>query len=435
MASLKDRVYQIQQAIVLQEAYDKYQLLAGALQVDKGIALSLDQSYMSKFDVADELRKFVKDKTNKPPAEIKPLLDPAKTITDIVKEGNFDKLQDYLNNLSAAEYEPPIQSPFKSASGVDVIPLPNKTTQDPRRTGRVIKPGPVDVLKGTEIQKWLINNSVLYGFVPYADNALYYIGVDQIKNQLKSAGDKEAELKKIVGKFLKNASALSQLSLTAQKVIENKLPDASNFPDPGNLEAIPNHNVQNNSGKILDLVVIGGQAVWRPVALAFLAMQADAKKSGINLKINSGFRPAFGKNAKVVSSKGNTITLTTQETLRRDKSRWVGRSGFSGSDEDFVFKAGSSKYSAATAPPGSSNHGSGIAIDLNIGGRDNFQPLNTANYVWCCKNAHRFGFVRTVGSEEWHWEYLPEKAKLGPYAVLKTKTKFYADLGLTNLTV
>jgi len=435
MGSLKDRVYQIQQAIVLQEAYDKYQLLVGALQVDKGIALTMEQSYMSKFDVADELRKFVKDKTNKPPAEIKPLLDPAKTITDIVKEGNFDKLQAYLDNLLPAEYEPPIQSPFKSASGIDVIPLPNKTSRDPRRTGRVIKPGPVDVLKGTEIQKWLINNSVLYGFVPYADNALYYIGVDQIKNQLKSAGDKEAELKKIIGKFLKSASALSQLSLTAQKVIENKLPDASNFPDPGNLESIPNHNVKNNDGKILDLVVVSGQPVWRPVALAYLAMAAEAKKAGITLAINSGFRPAFGANVKAITSKGNTQTLTTQETLRRQKSRWVGRSSFQGSDEDFVFKAGSSKYHPETAPPGSSNHGSGIALDLNVGGRNVFQQLNTANYVWLCKNAHKFGFVRTTASEEWHWEYLPQKAVKGPYAVLTGKQKFYADLGLNNLTV
>ena len=31
-------------------------------------------------------------------------------------------------------------------------------------------------------------------------------------------------------------------------------------------------------------------------------------------------------------------------------------------------------------------------------------------YVWLSKNATRFGFLRTVSSEPWHWEYLPDKA-------------------------
>ena len=437
MGSLKDRVVQINQAIVLSEAQNNFGFLVAALQKDKGIALTLDQSYMSKYDVADDLRKFVKDKTNKPPADIKPLLDPNKTITDITKEGQFDKLKEYLDGLSAADFEPPLANKFTSPSGVSVFPVPGKIANDPRRTGRVVVPGPSGTLAQTEVQKWMVNNSMLYGFVPYGDNALYYLGVEQIKSQLKGASDKNGELKKIVGKFLKNGQALSGLTTQAQAVIDNKLPDASIFPDPGNLEGIPNHGVMSNDKKILDLVVLDGQPVWRPAALAAIAMQAEAKKAGINLKVTSGFRPAFGKNVKVTTTKGRQITMTTQETLRRDKSRWVGRGSFSGSDEDFIFKAGSSKYSAATAPPGSSNHGSGIAIDFNVGGRNNFSPLNTANYVWLAKNAHRFGFVRTVGSEEWHWEYLPAKSKLGPYAVLSNKpaNKWYSDLGLNNLTV
>jgi hypothetical protein len=437
MGSLKDRVVQINQAVVLSEAQTNFGYLTAALQKDKGIALTLDQSYMSKYDVADELRKFVKDKTNKPSAEIKPLLDANKTIADIVKEGQFDKLKEFLDGLSAADFEPPLPSKFKSPSGVDVFPVPGKISNDPRRTGRIIQPGPSGTLAQTEVQKWMVNNSVLYGFVPYSDNALYYIGVEQIKSQLKSASNKQDQLSKIVGKFLKNGQLLSSLTVSAQTVIDNKLPDAGIFPDPGNLEGIPNHGVMSNDKRILDLVVVDGQPVWRPAALAALAMQAEAKKQGVNLSVTSGFRPAFGKNVKVTTTKGRQITMTTQETLRRDKSRWVGRGSFSGSDEDFIFKAGSSKYSAATAPPGSSNHGSGIAIDWNVGGRNNFSPLKTANYVWLARNAHKFGFVRTVGSEEWHWEYLPAKAKNGPYAVLSNKesNKWYADLALNNLTV
>ena len=54
-------------------------------------------------------------------------------------------------------------------------------------------------------------------------------------------------------------------------------------------------------------------------------------------------------------------------------------------------------YNSAT--PGKSPHQRGWAVDMNSrgGGR----------YAWLVKNAYRFGFVRTVIRERWHWEYHP----------------------------
>ena len=50
------------------------------------------------------------------------------------------------------------------------------------------------------------------------------------------------------------------------------------------------------------------------------------------------------------------------------------------------------------------------------------------------KNSWKFGFLRTVGSEEWHYEYWPEKAKSGPYGKLSNSNKqYWSDLGLNNL--
>jgi hypothetical protein len=61
-------------------------------------------------------------------------------------------------------------------------------------------------------------------------------------------------------------------------------------------------------------------------------------------------------------------------------------------------------YLAAT--PGTSNHGWGLALDLNIGG------YSSADYKWLRANAPRFGWdnpkwARSDGSkhESWHWEF------------------------------
>jgi LAS superfamily LD-carboxypeptidase LdcB len=434
MANIKTSVVQQGQAIVIRELNDNFKLMAAALQNDKTTALTLEQGYMSAYDVVDELRKLVKDKTTTPPSDIAPLLDSNKSITDIVKDGTYIKLFDFLNKLTASNYEPPLASSFTSAEGVETYPYPNYPAKDPRRTGMLIKPGPVDTLKSPEILKWMVNNSVLYGYVLYADNALYYLGVDKIKTRLQKASNKQDELKKIVGTFLKSASTLSLLSTTADKVISNRLPDNTNFADPGNLEELPSHGfLLNDKVTIPELVVVDGQPVQKKVALAYLAMKEEANKDGVVLSVNSGFRPGFGPNKRITSSKGNSINFTTQETLRRDKGRWVAseRAKYP-SDDDFVFKAPASAFNPATAAPGSSNHGSGVAIDLNVGGRKNFSPLKTANYVWLIKNGYKFGFVRTVSTEEWHFEYLPNLAKNGPYAKVDgTDAKlFYADLGL-----
>jgi hypothetical protein len=56
--------------------------------------------------------------------------------------------------------------------------------------------------------------------------------------------------------------------------------------------------------------------------------------------------------------------------------------------------------SPATARPGNSRHQNGIAFDIST----RTQP---ATYTWLRNNAQRFGFVRTVSSETWHWEYRP----------------------------
>ncbi|CAF1337470.1 unnamed protein product [Didymodactylos carnosus] len=61
------------------------------------------------------------------------------------------------------------------------------------------------------------------------------------------------------------------------------------------------------------------------------------------------------------------------------------------------------------AKPGTSNHGKGIALDLNTdcGSQTGAKPNcgGSKVYQWLKSNAHKYGFTRTVQSEPWHWEY------------------------------
>lgn len=435
MADIRDTVVQLGEAVVFSEANDNFKNLAAALNADKGVALTINQSYMSMYDVMDELRLLVKDKIDSPPSDIKPLLTEDKSMLDIVNENYYSNLANFIDNLTEVDFEPPLPSDFVSRSGITVKQFPNKAGNDPRRTGRLIVPGPSDILKSTEVQKWLANNSVLYGFVPYSDNALYYLGVDLIKSNITKAADKQEALLKIINTFVKSTTPSTQVTLTYQQVVGVSATNSLSTTSIDDLETVVDNNTTTNTGTVLELVVIDNQPVWKDIAPAYISMFNAAKADGVTLRISSGFRPAFGPSQTAKTNKGHTITLTTQETLRRDQKRWIGRSTFTGTDNDFVLKAPASSFKPATAIPGSSKHGAGLALDLNVGGRDNFQPLQEVNYTWLIKNSYKYGFVRTVASEEWHFEYLPSVAQNGPYAAIgagDSAAKFYADLGLAR---
>jgi hypothetical protein len=99
-------------------------------------------------------------------------------------------------------------------------------------------------------------------------------------------------------------------------------------------------------------------------ACAFSKLRAAALQSGVNIKINSGFR-----------------------TLARQQYFWN------------CYQTKSCNNGNLAARPGTSNHGVGIALDLNT--------ASGGVYTWMTNNARKYGFVRTVPSETWHWEYRP----------------------------
>ncbi|KAI8838342.1 hedgehog signaling/DD-peptidase zinc-binding domain-containing protein [Chytridium lagenaria] len=110
---------------------------------------------------------------------------------------------------------------------------------------------------------------------------------------------------------------------------------------------------------------IGGISVVVETACAFLKMKKAAQSSNINLRLNSGFR--------------------THAEQTRLYNCYLTKKCNSGN---------------LAAKPGFSNHQNGIALDISV--------VDTSVYKWMTENASRFGFVRTVPSEKWHWELRPE---------------------------
>jgi len=71
-------------------------------------------------------------------------------------------------------------------------------------------------------------------------------------------------------------------------------------------------------------------------------------------------------------------------------------------DKVYLTTANNGLFSPRTAMPGWSNHQNGDAYDFNV---------TPDVYKWMVHNALQYGWIRTVPSERWHWQYLPKMSK------------------------
>lgn len=119
-----------------------------------------------------------------------------------------------------------------------------------------------------------------------------------------------------------------------------------------------------NQGQKVALAVValnvGGQVRAEvQTAQAFFKMAAAARQAGVDLQVCSGFR-----------------TQAEQAKLFRLYQRGRG---------------------PLASRPGTSNHQSGHALDI--------ETRRPKVWPWLRRNAERFGFIRTVPGERWHWEH------------------------------
>ncbi len=113
----------------------------------------------------------------------------------------------------------------------------------------------------------------------------------------------------------------------------------------------------------ITVVHVDGKPVEVQTANAFARLRDAAGADGVHIRVVSGFR-----------------THAEQSYLYYD-----------------CYRACRCNHCNLAAAPGYSNHQSGYALDLNT--------EEPGVLRWLNRNAARYGFVRTVPSEDWHWEY------------------------------
>ena len=101
--------------------------------------------------------------------------------------------------------------------------------------------------------------------------------------------------------------------------------------------------------------------LWAPAADSLTRLTADAKRAGVNIGITDSYRP-YAEQVDLARRKG----LYSQGGL--------------------------------AAKPGTSDHGWGMAVDLD---------LNSQAQAWMRANAAKYGFKEDTPREPWHWAYSP----------------------------
>jgi D-alanyl-D-alanine carboxypeptidase len=133
-----------------------------------------------------------------------------------------------------------------------------------------------------------------------------------------------------------------------------------------NSKGIPTDLAAYGNGKIpasaLEQVGTGKHKLWAPAAESLTRLIADAKRDGVTVGITDSYRP-YAEQVDLAHRKG----LYSQGGL--------------------------------AAKPGTSEHGWGMAADLD---------LNAKALTWMRANGAKYGFDENVSRESWHWAYKPK---------------------------
>lgn len=132
---------------------------------------------------------------------------------------------------------------------------------------------------------------------------------------------------------------------------------------PAALQAAPDVSAYGN-GRIPEAALTsigGGDRLQAPAAAAFLRLRAAAAQDGIELPVNDSYR-----------------SLQEQEEMAERKG---------------LYSEG-----GWAARPGTSSHGLGLSVDLQLDGEA---------HRWMRAHAGRHGFVEDVAREPWHWTFRP----------------------------
>lgn len=152
---------------------------------------------------------------------------------------------------------------------------------------------------------------------------------------------------------------------------------------PSELKKVPNGKLP---ASMLADVSIGGQ-MWRWAAVCFNMMAKEAAKEGIKFQNMGDYRPY----ARQLAMFNDRYSVKDEGRVPQVTRTFEGKKYF--------LKKGKSP----SATPGTSPHGYGLAIDVNV--------KDGKTLTWLCENAPRYGFYlqgsdpKNPEFEPWHWQY------------------------------
>lgn len=125
---------------------------------------------------------------------------------------------------------------------------------------------------------------------------------------------------------------------------------------PAELQAFGNGRIPADA---LTEIGVGNHRLYGPAARAFQQLLVDARAAGITIGVTDSYR-----------------SFDSQVDLARRKGLY--------------------SQGGLAATPGTSNHGWGLSVDLD---------LNPQAQAWMRQNGARYGFVEDVPREPWHWTF------------------------------
>jgi zinc D-Ala-D-Ala carboxypeptidase len=111
--------------------------------------------------------------------------------------------------------------------------------------------------------------------------------------------------------------------------------------------------------ELLTPIGIGQHRLWAPAAQQFMAMRTAAAQQGVSISVTDSYRN-YDSQVELASRKGL------------------------------------SQNGGLAAVPGTSEHGWGLAVDMDVNG---------AGMAWLKANGATYGWVQPTTREPWHWEF------------------------------
>lgn len=186
------------------------------------------------------------------------------------------------------------------------------------------------------------------------------------KAKYERARDEQGRMKEEMRRRRENIELLIDRQEQLVEELRGKIPPeqlAELTSATGGKMKIPEELLAYGNGRIpegvLEPIGIGRHRLWGPAAQAFRRMYVDALLQGVVIGVTDSYR-----------------SYEAQVDVARRKGLY--------------------KYGGLAATPGRSNHGWGLALDLD---------LDYEAQQWMRKNAGAYGFVEDTPREPWHWGY------------------------------